>query len=347
MKRRLTPVLIGVALCAAGFAGYQWMTQPLASQGDPGPVRIVDIPEGATFRQVATLLEQEGIIGSRWAFLLLGKLAFADRRILAGEYALHPAMRPRDILTDLQNGRMVLHSVTIPEGYTADQIAELLEQRGLANKDEFIRLVHDRNFIQSLHLQTTSLEGYLFPNTYRFSRHKQARDLITMMVVELWQAFPPDLQARATDVRMTTHQVLTLASLIEKETSVGDERPLISAVFHNRLKRHIPLQSDPTVIYGLSSFNGNLTKRDLAVASPYNTYRVAGLPPGPIANPGADSIRAALYPAATTYLYFVSRNDGTHKFSSTLVEHNRAVEKYQPVGKYQRRPVQRAVRLPS
>ncbi|HEV8540637.1 MAG TPA: endolytic transglycosylase MltG [Nitrospiraceae bacterium] len=348
MKPGSIPLLIGAALCIVGFAGYHWMTTPLIPYGDPGPSRIVDIPEGSTFRQVAILLEKEGMIASQWAFLLLGKLTRADRRILAGEYALHPGMRPTDILTDLQSGRMVLHSVTIPEGYTADQIADLLEQRGLAQKDEFVRLVHDRTFIQSLNLETASLEGYLFPNTYRFPRHKQARDLISIMVAGLWQAFTPEFHARARDVNMTPHQVLTLASLIEKETSVGDERPLISAVFHNRLKRYIPLQSDPTVIYGLSAFNGNLTKRDLAVASPYNTYRVAGLPPGPIANPGADSIRAALYPAATTYLYFVSRNDGTHKFSSTLVEHNRAVEKYQPVGRRDRhRPAPRSIQAPS
>lgn len=347
MKRGLTPVLVGTALCLAGFAGYHWMTKPLVPQESSGPARIVDIPEGTAFRQVAALLEKEGIIASQWAFLLLGKLTMSDRKILAGEYALHPAMRPPDILAHLQSGRVVLHAVTIPEGYTADQIAALLEQKGLAEKGEFIRLVHDRAFIRSLSLEAASLEGYLFPDTYRFPRHKQARDLITIMVAGLWQAFTPEFLARARNVNMTPHEVLTLASLIEKETSVGDERPLISAVFHNRLKRRIPLQSDPTVIYGLPAFNGNLTKRDLAVASPYNTYRVAGLPPGPIASPGADSIRAALYPAATNYLYFVSRNDGTHKFSSTLVEHNRAVEKYQPVGKHYRRPAPRSARLPS
>ena len=330
MKRVLAPVLVVAALCAAGIAGFQWMTEPLSPPGAPGPVKIIDIPDGASFRQVAALLKREGVIASQWAFLLLGKLTAADRKILAGEYALHSGMRPPDILADMQNGRVVLHSVTIPEGLTAVQIADLLEQKGLAEKGEFIGLVHDRNFIRSLSLETASLEGYLFPDTYRFPRGEKVRDVIQTMVAGLWRVFTPELQTRAREVNMTPHQVLTLASLIEKETSVGEERALVSSVFHNRLKRRIPLQSDPTVIYGLAAFNGNLTKRDLAVASPYNTYRVAGLPPGPIAGPGADSIRAALYPASTNYLYFVARNDGTHKFSSTLIEHNRAVDKYQP-----------------
>lgn len=341
MKRTLAPVLAAAILCAGGIAAYQWMTEPLAPPGSTGPVKIIDIPDGASFRQVAALLKKEGVIASQWAFLLLGKLTLADRRILAGEYAVHPGMRPMDILADMQNGRVILHSITIPEGFTAVQIADLLEQRGLAERGEFIRLVHDRAFIRSLDLDAASLEGYLFPNTYRFPRREKVGDMIQTMVAGLWRTFTPELRARAREVNMTPHQVLTLASLIEKETSVGDERPLISAVFHNRLKRSIPLQSDPTVIYGLTSFNGNLTRRDLAAPSPYNTYRITGLPPGPIASPGADSIRAALYPAPTSYLYFVARNDGTHKFSSSLTEHNRAVDKYQP--KFQpRRPVQHA-----
>jgi len=169
----------------------------------------------------------------------------------------------------------------------------------------------------------------LFPSTYRLARRVKNKDVIATMVDSLRQVFTPELQARAKEVNMSVHDVLTLASVIEKESGVESERELVSAVFHNRLRRHIPLQSDPTVIYGIQNFDGNLTKRDLAAAGPYNTYRITGLPPGPIANPGAGAIRAALYPAPTTYLYFVSRNDGTHQFSSTLAEHNRAVEQYQ------------------
>jgi len=338
MTRGLAPLLILAILGALVLAVYQgvwWMTAPVSSPSAQPPPRIVLIPEGATLRQVAILLEQAGLIRNRGSFLTLGKIASADRRILAGEYELHAAMRPAEILSRIRNGQVVLHAVTIPEGYTFLQIAELLRQKGLSDPDEFLRLARDKQFIQSLNLDVATLEGYLFPDTYRFARNAKAKDVITTMVTGLWEAFTPELRERAKEVNMNVHEVLTLASVIEKETSVDSERDLISAVFHNRLRRKIPLQSDPTVIYGLDSFDGNLRKRDLDVRSPYNTYRVKGLPPGPIANPGLHSIRAALYPIRAKYLYFVSRNDGTHHFSSTLDEHNRAVDKYQ------RRPARR------
>lgn len=341
MKRERASWLIVSVLCAAGVTGYlsvQWVLAPLVSQsGSPTPptVRTIEIPEGTTFRQLAALLEREHLIASQWGFLLLGRLTWMDRRILAGEYALHAGMRPTEILRELRNGHVVLYPVTIPEGYTVAQIADLLEQKGLVDKAKFLWLAHDRDFIRNLELDVAGLEGYLFPNTYRIARHTKTKDIISTMVADLRQAFTPELRTRAREINMSMHQVLTLASVIEKETSVDGERELISAVFHNRLRRKIPLQSDPTVIYGLRTYDGNLRKRDLSVASPYNTYRVRGLPPGPIASPGAQSIRAALFPAQTTFLYFVSRNDGTHVFSSTLTEHNRAVNKYQ------RRPVRR------
>ncbi|MBM4125201.1 MAG: endolytic transglycosylase MltG [Nitrospira sp.] len=330
--------LVGVALYLAGNVAYHRATDPLTDGTGPRTVKTVDIPEGATFRQVAALLEKEHLIASQWGFVLLGKVTGVDRRVLAGEYALHSDLRPQEILAELLSGRVVLHPVTIPEGYTAAQIADLLGQKGLGNPVEFLTLVHDRSFIHTLLPDAaglSSLEGYLFPDTYSFAKRAETKDIVRTMVEGLEKVLTPELRVRARDLNMTVHQVLTLASVIEKETGSTGERELISAVFHNRLRRHIPLQSDPTVIYGLSSFDGNLRKRDLAAPSPYNTYRVTGLPPGPIANPGAGSIRAALYPVPTTYLYFVSRNDGTHAFSSTLAEHNRAVDKYQ------RRPVRR------
>ncbi|MBI3604072.1 MAG: endolytic transglycosylase MltG [Nitrospirae bacterium] len=341
MKPWLALGLVGVVLYVAGSVVYHRAMDPLVDETGQRRVTTVDIPEGATFRHVAALLEQEHLIASQWGFLLLGKLTGVDRRVLAGEYALHAGMRPQEILSELLSGHVVLHPITIPEGYTAVQITDLLSQKGLGNPAEFLKLVHDPDFIRTLHLGgvgpagLASLEGYLFPNTYSFAKRVETKEIVRAMVGELEQVLTPELRARARDLNMTVHQVLTLASVIEKETGSEGERELISAVFHNRLRRHIPLQSDPTVIYGLASFDGNLRKRDLALPSPYNTYRVTGLPPGPIANPGAGSIRAALYPVPTTYLYFVSRNDGTHEFSSTLAEHNRAVDKHQ------RRPVKR------
>jgi UPF0755 protein len=329
-----------LGMITAAYLINAWIFSPLVSTPGAGPpVRVINIPEGASFRQVATLLEKEQIIASRWGFLFLGKLTSADRRILPGEYALHAGMRPPDILARIQNGQVMLHPVTIPEGFTVAEIAELLDGRGFIDAKEFLALAHDRDFILSaLQLDLPSLEGYLYPNTYYISRRVKAKDFLTMLVDSFWKVFTPEMRARAAEINLTVHQVLTLASVIEKETGTQEERELISSVFHNRLRRRIPLQSDPTVIYGLLTFDGNLKKRDLDKVTPYNTYRVTGLPPGPIANPGLQSIRAALYPAPSTYLYFVSKNNGTHQFSSTLAEHSKAVDTYQ------RQPVRRVVK---
>jgi peptidoglycan lytic transglycosylase G len=332
MTRRHLPWLVIGTLCLVALAGsfiMVWLTSPVASVSEPSP-RLVAIPEGATFRQVAALLEQHHVIRSRLGFTLLGKLTSADRRIIPGEYALDPAMRPREILAKLLGGQIVLYAITIPEGYTVAQVAAVLDEKGVVDGKEFLALTHDREFnLAAFRLDRENLEGYLFPDTYHFPRNAKTKDVVMAMVEGLWRIFTPEWRARAQEIHLSVHEVLTLASVIEKETGAESERELISSVFHNRLRRRIPLQSDPTVIYGLSAFDGNLKKRDLERTTPYNTYRVAGLPPGPIANPGARAIRAALYPAPTTYLYFVSKNNGTHQFSSTLMEHNQAVERYQ------------------
>lgn len=324
--------MVLVIVVLAGLAGYQmirWAEAPALSESDHPPQKIVVIPEGATFQQAAALLEREQLIRSRSAFLLLGKAQEADRKIHPGEYEFNAAMAPADILSKLVLGRVILHPVTIPEGYTFNQIAEVLAEHRITDPAEFVRLASDKSFVQTLGIPAGTAEGYLYPDTYRFARPTAAKDVIKAMVEQLGHVMTQEWQSRAKDIHLTVHEVLTLASVIEKETGVGDERPHISSVFHNRMKKHIPLQSDPTVIYGLPNFDGNLHKKDLSHPSPYNTYRWAGLPPGPIANPGAQSIRAALYPVPSANLYFVSKNDGTHQFSATLVEHNKAVEKYQ------------------
>ena len=316
----------------AGLAGYQvlrWAQSPVASGQPKPPSHIVLIPDGSTFQQVATILKREQLIRSSFAFLLLGKTRDIDRKIQPGEYELDGGMSSREILAKLLGGRVVLHSVTIPEGYTLAQIADALTAQNVTDPKEFSKLVRDRTFIGTLAIEADSLEGYLFPETYSFARGTKAKDVIKTMVDGLYRVWGTDLQEQAARMKLTLHQVLTLASVIEKETGVKDERELIAAVFHNRLRKNIPLQSDPTVIYGLTAYDGNIHKRDLFSVSPYNTYRVRGLPPGPIASPGVHSLRAALFPAKASYLYFVSRNDGTHYFSTTLAEHNEAVEKYQ------------------
>ena len=328
---RLLVVVVATTALAV-LLGFQWLMRPVAPASDfslpPQPV-IIDIPEGLTLRQLGSRLEQAQLVRSQLAFVLLGKVMRADHHVKVGEYALHAGMRPGEMLSKFMSGQVVLHPVTIPEGYTIVELAQVFAQRGVADPEWLISLAHDRDFIRSLAIDASSLEGYLFPNTYKVARHTKPREALQEMVKGLRSVFTPELQQRAREIHMSLHQVLTLASVIEKETGVAQERELISSVFHNRLRLGIPLQSDPTVIYGLDVFDGNIRKKDLDSRSPYNTYRVRGLPPGPIANPGLGAIRAALYPAPTKHLYFVSRNDGTHQFSSTLAEHNRAVDKYQ------------------
>jgi peptidoglycan lytic transglycosylase G len=318
-----------VALGVAAYQTIRWAEGPVIPAQEHPPSKVVVIPDGSTFQYVASLLERERLIKSRAAFVLLGKSQSADRKVHAGEYELNPGMTPAEILSKLLNGQVLLRQLTVPEGFTITQIADLVSQQGLTDRAEFLRLAKDRVFVASLGIKAETLEGYLYPDTYKFPRPVKAREVLVAMVEQLRQVVGPDLLARMQELKMTMHEVLTLASVIEKETGSGGERPEISAVFHNRLKKHIPLQSDPTVIYGLPAFDGNLHKKDLSSPSPYNTYRVQGLPPGPIANPGIQSIRATLYPSDSRSLYFVSRNDGTHQFSATLIEHNQAVEKYQ------------------
>jgi len=275
--------------------------------------KVLEIPEGATLRETARLLFQNGLITSVNSFVVVGKLLAIERHIIGL----------------IKSGRVVQYEITVPEGTTLAQIGRLVEEKHLARFEEFIQRANDPVFIQSLGYTVDSLEGYLYPESYYFSKRVGSEGILRAMVKQFETAYTPEMERRAQEIGMTKQEVVTLASIIEKETSVELERPMVSAVFHNRIRKKIPLQSDPTVIYGLPHFNGNLTRKNLRVRSPYNTYRVKGLPPGPIANPGKEALWAALYPAAVEYLYFVSKNDGTHYFSKTLAEHNRAVQRYQ------------------
>jgi len=299
---------------------------------------VVEIPEGASFKDVSNLLGEKGLIMSPFWFRLLGKVQDADRKVKPGEYDLHTAMRPAEILNMLVTGKVIKYTVLVQEGFTARQIGKLLDEARIVKEADVARLVSDPLFIKSLGVDGPTLEGYLFPDTYYFPRRAKAEEVVKAMVAGFRQAYTPEMQARAASIGMTERQVMTLASIIEKETGQDEERPLISAVFHNRLKRKVPLQSDPTVIYGITNFNGNLTRADLMRRTPFNTYTSTGLPPGPIASPGSKSIIAALNPAPVDYIFFVSKNDGTHQFSTTLGEHNRAV------GRYQKRGARPAVR---
>ena len=234
-------------------------------------------------------------------------------------------------LSLLTNVKAILYTVTIPEGYRITEIAELLEQKGLINKAEFIAETRNPELLNDLKISSGgTLEGYLYPETYKFSKAEGAKKIVQTLVSTFKQRVQkPELMAQTKAGKLTFHEIVTLASLIEKETGLGTERKLISSVFHNRLVKKMRLQTDPTVIYAMENFDGNIRKKDLSIDSPYNTYKYFGLPPGPIASPGLDSIRAALEPEQSEFLYFVSRKNGSHQFSTNYKDHTRAVQKYQ------------------
>jgi UPF0755 protein len=290
----------------------------------------MEISKGEGVKETARRLQQRGIIRSSTAFVMLARLLGEHHRIQAGEYRFEGPLSPVEVLRKLTRGDVYLHSVTIPEGWTAAQIAAKLAEEGLADPKRFIRLCQDPDFVRSLlGFRAPSLEGFLFPETYLLPKGWAEERILKTMVERFHLIFDERLQERARQMGWTTLQVVTLASLIEKETGRPEERSLISGVFHRRLKLGMRLESDPSVIYGLKDFDGNLRREDLHRNHPYNTYLLAGLPPGPICNPGLESIRAALYPLDQGYLYFVSRNDGSHHFSKTYKEHLRAVALYQ------------------
>jgi UPF0755 protein len=294
-----------------------------------GLTKTIAIRRGMTFREVAQLLGDEGIIRGINRFILLGKFSGAFPKVKAGEYELSSDMTPLQVLDALTKGKVKHYKVSIPEGYTVSQIAEILESRGITNGEAFLEKCFSSQYVFSLGIEADNLEGYLFPDSYLFSKGLQPEDIIETMMSRFRQVYTSQYSERASELGFSNHEMLTLASMIEKEAAIPWERFLVSSVYHNRLKRKMMLYSCPTVIYGIKDFDGNLTKRDLERYTPYNTYLIRGLPPGPICNPGKEAIVAALYPAKTEYLYFVSKNDGSHHFSSSLEEHNIAVWKYQ------------------
>ena len=259
----------------------------------------------------------------------MGKIKGYSSSIQAGELMFDTGMTPNQVLEVLTKGKAVSYQVTIPEGYNINQVAQLLAEKGLGSADRFLTLAKDQKFARGLGVPADSLEGFLFPDTYSWPKGLSEEEILGHMVEKYKSVFTQAMSSRARELGMTEVEVVTLASIIEKETGAPDERERVSAVFHNRLRKGYRLQTDPTVIYGLADFDGNLTKKDLKTDHPYNTYTRSGLPAGPIANPGEASLMAALYPADVAYLYFVSKGDGTHVFSNTLVEHNKAVATYQ------------------
>jgi len=289
----------------------------------------IEIPKGANFSNIIDILEKKDLIKCKTSFYLLARLKDAPTNIRAGEYELSSSMSPSDIINKLIKGEIKGYQVPIPEGFNIHEIAARLASIELVNEETFIETASDPEFVSSLGIKGSSVEGYLFPDTYKFTKSMGAKKIIKHMVSRFRQKVTPYMIKRAKELGFTTGGFVTLASIVEKEGGPKEERELIAAVFRNRLKRGIKLQSDPTVIYGIKDFDGNIKRKDLREKTPYNTYKIDGLPPGPISNPGMDSLLAVLYPASVDYLYFVSKNNGSHYFSSDLTSHNNAVQKYQ------------------
>ncbi len=320
-------------LFLAGYLGYGYVKRALEPVSSETVYTIVDIPKGASFKNVAKLLKEKGLIRSEELFWMLAWYRKELNLIKAGEYKLSPSMTPERILNVLVSGKVVQHLVTIPEGYNIFQIADLLERAGLAKKREFLAVVTDKAFLEGLGINEDSAEGYLFPDSYFLPKGVKPKDIVKNFTSHFWQVWRDNkFDKRVKELGVSVHEVVTLASIVELEAAVQKEKPIIASVFWNRLKKGMPLQADPTVKYGImverKIKKRRLTWKDLRKSTPYNTYTQYGLPKGPICNPGLISLRAVLYPASTKYLYFVSKGNRTHYFSKTLKEHNRAVKRY-------------------
>lgn len=330
-KGAIAALAIATALAATGASFLLWQ-RALAPANPTGDPQLFEVEPGAPLGRVAEELEERGLIRSARALVWWARWKGLEGELRAGEYELSPAADADELLRIIAEGRIKTYPVVLPEGLTAREIADRLEQAGLAEREAFLAAVRDAALAQELGVEGETLEGYLFPETYRLPRGLSAREVATVLVrqfLRVWEELEPLARERGLSMR----EVVTLASIVEKETGAPDERPLIASVFLNRLERGMRLESDPTVIYGIPDFDGNLRRVHLEDgANPYNTYRIRGLPPSPIANPGAEALRAVLEPADTDYLYFVSRNDGTHVFSRSYREHRAAVDRFQRRG---------------
>jgi len=292
---------------------------------------LVDVPTGSSFLEVTEKLNQAGLIKHRIFFYSLAMIKNARRHICAGEYEINTFLTPAAMIDKLIRGEVKEHKVLIPEDFSMQEIAACLDSEKLINKEIFFELARDKDFLQSLNIKAGSIEGYLFPDTYYFNRSMNTRQIMKRMVNRFWEKVTPEMTKKAQDMGFNTNQFITFASMIGKESGDNAEKPMIAAVFHNRLKKKMRLQSDPTAVYNLDNFDGKVLRSHLRRSSPYNTYLIKGLPPGPIANPGLDSLKAALNPASVNYIYFVSKNDGSHFFSASLSEHNKAINRYKNI----------------
>jgi UPF0755 protein len=324
MKSNISIFLISIVLLCTLYAAADFFIHlPIGNKSIE-----IEIPKGTNFRQAIEILSKEGLLRDKNLFIFIGRISGLDRKIKSGYYSIHGSVSPFDIFRMLKNGQIIEYEITIVEGDSLREIEEKLSEKNIIDKDGFRKLSSDEEFLALHKIDSPTFEGYLFPDTYKVPKGMDSQDAIGMMVIRMREKYSGELRVRTSELGLSEREVLTLASIIEKEAITPKERPLISAVYHNRLKKGIPLQADPTSVYGIKTSGEKITAKDIRKKTPYNTYVIKGLPPGPIASPGINSIIAALYPAKVPYMFFVSNNDGTHSFSVTPGEHQAAVELY-------------------
>ena len=332
MKRLLLGVIAIIVAVIAAAAVWLLLGAERAYKGYDSPEQFVEVPVGAGTAAIGRRLAEAGVVRDQTSFRVALWRSGQARRLQAGEYRFDRPMTAREVIDKIARGEVFTRPVTFPEGLTLRQMSQIFERENLGAAADFVRAAQISEPIRDVDPEARDLEGYLFPETYSMPRGASATDLVGRMVTAFRDTLTSETIERAAARGLTVRALVTLASLVEKETAKPEERPLVAAVYHNRLKIGMGMQCDPTVIYALERagrYTGNLTREDLKFDSPYNTYRYAGLPPGPIASPGRASLEAAATPADVPYLYFVSRNDGSHVFSTTLDEHNRNVFEYQ------------------
>lgn len=335
MKRwigRLALVVVVIAVATGAFAGWAYSRVQTPYRAATDAETFVEIPAGLGPAAIGARLVDAGVVQDAWTFRAAVLMSGRARELKAGEYRFDAPMTALDVVGKIARGDVYKRMLTFREGLTITEMAQVFESRGFGAAADFTRAAQNAALIVDLDPAARDLEGYLFPETYALPRNTPAAEVVEQMVAGFKKSFAGDLRAAAAADRLTVRQVVTLASLVEKETASPNERPLVAAVYRNRMKIGMGMQADPTVIYALQKagkYDGNLSREDLQFDSPYNTYRYAGLPPGPIASAGQASLAAAVKPAAVDFLYFVSRNDGTHVFATTLAEHNRNVHVWQ------------------
>lgn len=317
-----------ILACAGGWFVWRALRSPY--RGYTEAVKRVEIERGARLTSILRQLQREGVLRDEWIPLIYMKVLRSRDSLKAGVYEFDRPLAPVDVIDKLARGEVILRTVTVREGLDRFAIAKLFAAEGLGTEEEWKVATTEADLIRDLAPEADSLEGYLFPDTYKFNPGTSAAEIVRTMVANFRKNWGGEIALISTG--LDPHQTVTLASIVETEARLPEERPVVASVYLNRVRRRMLLGADPTVIYALKlagRWDGNIRKGDLAIESPYNTYRTPGLPPGPIANPGLASLRAAAAPATTTYLYFVARNDGSHVFSRSLAEHNRNVEKFQ------------------